>query len=116
MADLTIREFNTTMDKLISNVAELNTSFKYTKEALDEVRTDVKRMNEIMNREIHNAQDIASLNGRVCEIDTRVSKLENKSGLLAKNVIKKILGYIGIFILGASLAKIALVLEGVFIK
>ena len=70
--NLSSREFNHTMTKLISDVGELTASSKYTKEALDELRVDVKKLNEIVLTELNNSKDIACIKGNIKELDDRV--------------------------------------------
>lgn len=112
--NLSSREFNNTMDKLISNVAELTASSKYTKEALDELRVDVKKLNEIVLTELNNSKDIVCIKAELKDVDARLEVLENKAGVLAKRIIVKVLSYSGILFLGMLLTKIFSIIEGVF--
>jgi len=112
--NLSSREFNSTMDKLISNVAELTASSKYTKETLDELRVDVKKLNEIVLTELNNSKDIVCIKAELKDVDERLEVLENKSGVLAKRIIVKVLSYSGILFLGMLLTKIFSIIEGVF--
>jgi len=112
--NLSSREFNNTMDKLISNVAELTASSKYTKETLDELRVDVKKLNEIVLTELNNSKDIVCIKAELKDVDERLEVLENKSGVLAKSIIVKVLSYSGILFLGMLLTKIFSIIEGVF--
>lgn len=112
--NLSSREFNNTMDKLISNVAELTASSKYTKETLDELRADVKKLNEIVLTELNNSKDIVCIKADLKDVDERLEVLENKSGVLAKRIIVRVLSYSGILFLGMLLTKIFSIIEGAF--
>jgi methyl-accepting chemotaxis protein len=109
--NLSSREFNHTMTKLISDVGELTASSKYTKEALDELRVDVKKLNEIVLTELNNSKDIVCIKGNIKELDDRVEVLENKAGNIAKGVFVKAAGYAGILLLGAILTKVFNIVE-----
>lgn len=109
--NLSSREFNHTMTKLISDVGELTASSKYTKEALDELRVDVKKINEIVLTELNNSKDIVCIKGNIKELDDRVEVLENKAGNIAKGVFVKAAGYAGILFLGVILTKVFNVIE-----
>lgn len=112
--NISSREFNSTMDKLISNVAELTASSKYTKETLDELRTDVKKLNEIVLTELNNSKDIVCIKAELKDVDERLEVLENKSGVIAKNILVKILSYSGILFLGMILSRIFSIIEELF--
>lgn len=112
--NISSREFNSTMDKLISNVAELTASSKYTKETLDELRTDVKKLNEIVLTELNNSKDIVCIKAELKDVDERLEVLENKSGVIAKNILVKILSYSGILFLGMILSRIFSIVEELF--
>ena len=109
--NLSSREFNHTMTKLISDVGELNASFKYTKETLNELRTDIKKLNEVVLTELTNSKDIVCIKGNIKELDDRVEVLENKAGNIAKGVFVKAAGYAGILFLGAILTKVFNIVE-----
>lgn len=109
--NLSSREFNHTMTKLISDVGELTASSKYTKEALDELRVDVKKLNEIVLTELNNSKDIVCIKGNIKELDDRVEVLENKAGNIAKSVFVKAAGYAGVLFLGVILTKVFNVIE-----
>lgn len=109
--NLSSREFNHTMTKLISDVGELTASSKYTKETLNELKIDIKKLNEVVLTELTNSKDIVCIKGNIKELDDRVEVLENKAGNIAKGVFVKAAGYAGILFLGVILTKVFSIIE-----
>ena len=109
--NLSSREFNHTMTKLISDVGELTASSKYTKEALDELRVDVKKSMKLFSQSstIQKTLYVLRVTLKNLMIGSRFWKIRLVTS--QKGVFVKAAGYAGILFLGVILTKVFNVIE-----
>ena len=99
--------------QLTRNVAELATISKATEKGVDELRSDFKKLNDIVLNEVHNSKDIKKIEVQVACIDRRLKVVEDKGNLYAKAFVKKLFAAAGLLIMGGLLSKIESIVKGV---